>query len=84
MRCREVYSVSLRAVDPRGGGNACVAAALSARRGFAPASADYVARQGRALGRDGRVEVRAPDEDLRFRIGGRARRMVCGDLRVPA
>lgn len=67
-----------------GGGNACVAAALSARRGFAPASADYVARQGRALGRDGRIEVRGPDEDLRFRIGGRAHRMVCGELRVPA
>ncbi|MDE1568191.1 PhzF family phenazine biosynthesis protein [Aquabacter sediminis] len=67
-----------------GGGNACVAAALSAWQGFAPSSADYVARQGRALGRDGRVEVRGPDEDLRFRIGGRAHRMVCGDLRVPA
>lgn len=66
-----------------GGGNACVAAALSAHLGFAPSSADYIARQGRALGREGRVEVCGPTIDRRFRIGGRACRIVSGNVRVP-
>jgi PhzF family phenazine biosynthesis protein len=51
-----------------GGGNASAAAALHVHQG---GSLNYVASQGRHLGRSGRVLVSGPEGDQRFAIGGK-------------
>jgi PhzF family phenazine biosynthesis protein len=63
-----------------GGGNACVAASISAQADFADRSATYVASQGEKLGRNGRVIVEGPLPDRRFKVGGRAHVVVSSQL----
>ena len=66
-----------------GGGNACVAAAISASREFAPYSARYVAAQGAYLKRDGRIFSDGPLPSRRYKIGGQAAVVISGDLHAP-
>lgn len=63
-----------------GGGNACVAASISSRGGFADHSATYIASQGESLGRNGRVVVEGPIPGRRFKVGGRCHLVVSSDL----
>lgn len=65
-----------------GGGNACVAASISARADFADQSATYVAGQGENLGRKGRVVVEGPLPGKRFKVGGRAHVVVSSHLTI--
>lgn len=62
-----------------GGGNASAAAALHRHRG---GQLDYVASQGRHLGRSGRVLVSGPEGDDRFAIGGRSVVAVSGMIHL--
>jgi PhzF family phenazine biosynthesis protein len=65
--------------DPvTGSANAAIAAAL-AEAGRAPRGSDYVASQGREVGRDGRVEVRI-DRHGDAWIGGRVQAVVRGTV----
>lgn len=65
-----------------GGGNACVAASISAQADFAALSATYVARQGEALGRSGRIIVEGPLSGRRFKVGGRSHLVVSSALTI--
>jgi PhzF family phenazine biosynthesis protein len=65
-----------------GGGNACVAASISARTDFADRSSTYVVSQGEKLGRNGRVFVEGPLPDKRFKVGGRAHVVVSSELTI--
>ena len=62
-----------------GSGNGCVAAVVRQRRLLA--KRDYLARQGRCLGRDGRVAIRFADDDTIW-VGGQAVTCVEGVLTV--
>jgi PhzF family phenazine biosynthesis protein len=65
-----------------GGGNACVATLQHHLQGLR-VDAGYLAyqtRQGRFVGRDGRVHIRGPVEDHRFWIGGTTRTMMTGKV----
>ena len=65
-----------------GGGNACVAVLHHHLQGER-VGAGYLAyqtRQGRFVGRDGRVHIRGPVEDGRFWIGGMTRTMMSGKV----
>ncbi|HLS56646.1 MAG TPA: PhzF family phenazine biosynthesis protein [Zeimonas sp.] len=59
-----------------GSGNGCVAAYLRS----AGAARGYRARQGRAVGRDGHVDVRYDDDDDGIEIGGAAVVCVTGEI----
>jgi len=65
-----------------GGGNACVAALQHHLQGphVDAGCLAYQTRQGRFVGRDGRVHIRGPVEDHRFWIGGTTRTMMTGKL----
>lgn len=65
-----------------GGGNACVAASISARADFADRSATYVVSQGEKLGRKGRVVIEGPLPHRRFKVGGRSHVVVSGELTI--
>lgn len=65
-----------------GGGNACVAASISAQADFAVQSATYVVSQGENLGRKGRVVVEGPLPDRRFKVGGRSHVIVSSELAI--
>jgi PhzF family phenazine biosynthesis protein len=65
-----------------GGGNACVAASISARTDFTDGSATYVVSQGENLGRNGRVVVEGPLPDKRFKVGGRAHVVMSSELTI--
>ena len=65
-----------------GGGNACVAMLHHHLHGES-VDAGYLAyqtRQGRFVGRDGRVHIRGPVDDYRFWIGGTTRTMMSGKV----
>lgn len=64
-----------------GSGNACVGAHLRMTGRLHLTGTEYEARQGRALGRDGRVSVRLDDDDVL--IGGECVTVVDGSLRLP-
>jgi PhzF family phenazine biosynthesis protein len=63
-----------------GSGNGCVAAVVRQRSLLA--KRDYLARQGRCLGRDGRVAIRFADDDTIW-VGGQAVTCVEGTLKPP-
>jgi PhzF family phenazine biosynthesis protein len=70
------------AEDPvTGSGNAAVAAALDLQNGFADLPRQYTARQGRAVGRDGVVQVHI-DAHHRVAIGGSVRLIAEGALHL--
>jgi PhzF family phenazine biosynthesis protein len=63
-----------------GSGNGCVAAVVRQRSLLA--KRDYLARQGRCLGRDGRIAIRFADDDTIW-VGGQAVTCVEGTLKPP-
>lgn len=63
-----------------GSGNISVAACLAGGGGLARFGAQYAARQGMALGRDGRVAIRVDGGEIY--LGGQAVTAVEGELRV--
>jgi PhzF family phenazine biosynthesis protein len=65
-----------------GSGNAAVAAWAAATGRLARLGPAWVARQGRELGRDGRVLVRVADAGRTIEIGGQAVTVVDGRLRL--
>jgi len=67
-----------------GGGNACVATLQHHLQGLRVDARHltYQTRQGRFVGRDGRVHIRGPVEDHRFWIGGTTRTMMTGKVNL--
>ncbi len=65
-----------------GSGNAAVARHLEATGGLEGIGRWYTARQGRAIGRDGRVAVKVADDGREISIGGPALTVVRGTLRL--
>src|SRR5690606_37133655 len=66
--------------DPvTGSVNACLAAALHAAGTLPGRDGNYVASQGRELGRDGRVHVQV-DDDGAVWIGGRTQAVIRGEV----
>ena len=65
-----------------GSGNAAVARHLEATGALAGIGRSYTARQGRAVGRDGRVAVQVSEDGAEISIGGPALTVVSGDLRL--
>ncbi len=63
-----------------GSGNAAVGAYLGASGLLARTGASYVAAQGAALGRDGRVHVEVRGRDVS--IGGQAVTVIEGEIRL--
>ncbi len=72
------------AEDPvTGSGNAAIAAALDFQQGFANLPRRYLARQGRAVARDGIVLV-SVDDDRRVAIGGAVQWIADGMMHIDA
>jgi PhzF family phenazine biosynthesis protein len=65
-----------------GSGNACVGAYLDHARISFSGKLEYVASQGRELGRDGYVSVRVNPQSHQVSIGGYAVTCITGELRV--
>jgi len=63
-----------------GSGNACVGAHIRATGLRDTVGETYTARQGRALGRDGYIHVRIPDDQIQ--IGGQAVTVIDGEISV--
>jgi PhzF family phenazine biosynthesis protein len=65
-----------------GSGNAAVAAHLAATGRLGLTGTEWVASQGREVGRDGAVRVRVADEGTTIEIGGHAVTVVDGSLAI--
>ncbi|WP_246794241.1 PhzF family phenazine biosynthesis protein [Burkholderia perseverans] len=65
-----------------GGGNACAAALIAASHGWREGSAGLRAAQGRHVGRDATIHWHGPDAGGRLEIGGYARLVSAGSLRL--
>lgn len=65
-----------------GSGNAAVGAYLAASGLLQDVGPEYVATQGREIGRDGRVHVRIGDEGRAVEIGGCAVTVIEGEIRL--
>lgn len=65
-----------------GSGNAAVAAVRRALGDFGRSSARYLARQGRACGRDGEITIQVEAEQGAIEIGGSARLIVEGTVEI--
>jgi PhzF family phenazine biosynthesis protein len=65
-----------------GSGNAAVAAHVAATGGLARVGREWMASQGREVGRDGTVRVRVVDDGRAIEIGGDAVTVVDGSLAI--
>ena len=78
MRCLITAEASGIVEDPVTGSANAAIAGLLAHQGL-HSGPTYTARQGTALGRDGRVVV-SSDDDGRIWVGGKSRTLVSGTL----